>query len=389
MTESTSPTQPTSSAPSVYVPPPSAASSDYLIGAHYYPGWIKSSSYGWHKVKPFPERKPLLGYYAEENPEVTDWEIKWALEHGIQFFLYCWYREPKLIDQPMSDKTQFYGHAIHQGLFHARYGEQMKFAIMWEAANAAGALDEKDLLDNLLPYWMDTYFSRPNYLKIDGKPFLGIYSQSSMDKIAEPFGGMAGLHDALQRMREKAAKRFGGLVLAFEYRGPSRAALEQIRSTGVDQVFAYCWHPKQKSPTHQQAIDRQMEALTSWRDQAVMPFLATASVGWDPTPWTNDDPKLPWLNADKMIRWKLPPEQWRKLLDQVKGFMDGLPETSPARRILLLDNWNEWGEGHYISPQVTDGFKYLQAVREVFTSRDNLPDYRLPETLGLGPYEAS
>lgn len=52
----------------------------------------------------------------------------------------------------------------------------------------------------------------------------------------------------------------------------------------------------------------------------------------------------------------------------------------------MLDNWNEWGEGHYIAPHLAGGFKYLQAVREVFTKRNNLPDYRLPDQLGLGPY---
>jgi hypothetical protein len=31
----------------------------------------------------FPERGPLLGYYGEGDPSVMDWQIKWAVEHGI------------------------------------------------------------------------------------------------------------------------------------------------------------------------------------------------------------------------------------------------------------------------------------------------------------------
>jgi len=68
--------------------------------------------------------------------------------------------------------------------------------------------------------------------------------------------------------------------------------------------------------------------------------------------------------------------------------MDEEHEDSPASKMLLLDNWNEWGEGHYLAPQVTDGFGYLGAARKVFTHRDNEPDYRLPEGLGLGPYDS-
>jgi len=49
----------------------------------------------------------------------------------------------------------------------------------------------------------------------------------------------------------------------------------------------------------------------------------------------------------------------------------------------MLDNWNEWDEGHFIAPSVQFGFKYLEAVREVFTERDNLPDYRMPADLGF------
>ena len=48
----------------------------------------------------------------------------------------------------------------------------------------------------------------------------------------------------------------------------------------------------------------------------------------------------------------------------------------------MLDNWNEWDEGHYLMPSCEFGFGYLQAVREVLTLRDNLPDYRLPDQLG-------
>jgi hypothetical protein len=66
-----------------------------------------------------------------------------------------------------------------------------------------------------------------------------------------------------------------------------------------------------------------------------------------------------------------------------------LPACEPdAEYLFTLDNWNEWGEGHYLAPHVTDGFGYLDAVREVFTRCDNAPDHRLPAELGLGPYDA-
>jgi hypothetical protein len=32
-----------------------------------------------------------------------------------------------------------------------------------------------------------------------------------------------------------------------------------------------------------------------------------------------------------------------------------------------LDGWNEFGEGHYISPTTGHRFEYLDAVRQVFS----------------------
>jgi len=34
-----------------------------------------------------PGPHALLGHYAEGAPQVIDWQIKWAAEHGIRFFV--------------------------------------------------------------------------------------------------------------------------------------------------------------------------------------------------------------------------------------------------------------------------------------------------------------
>jgi hypothetical protein len=71
----------------------------------------------------------------------------------------------------------------------------------------------------------------------------------------------------------------------------------------------------------------------------------------------------------------------------MKELMATQPEKSLGRKMLLLDNWNEWGEGHFIAPHEGGGFGYLRAVREVFSQHDNEPDYRSAFELGLGPYD--
>jgi hypothetical protein len=42
-------------------------------------------------------------------------------------------------------------------------------------------------------------------------------------------------------------------------------------------------------------------------------------------------------------------------------------EGRPARdRILNINSWNEWTEGSYLEPDMINGMKYLDAIRDVF-----------------------
>ena len=362
-----------------YAPIPEPVGGDYIVGAHYFPGWKPGTHQGFKCIKDFPERTPLIGYYDESAPEVTDWEIKWAAEHGINCFIYCWYRQKTALGKPVSRASLMLDHAIYEGLFEARYKDMIKFAIMWEAGNCAGCADEKDLLENLMPFWLDDYFTKPNYLKIKNKPVLFVYDY--FQRVLDALGGPEKQKETFAKCEELCRERgFDGMIFQVEYRGDDMNILEKFRDSGYDQNFAYCWHPKKQFPTDEEAIADQIELMKLRLDFDPYFYIGTASSMWDPYPWTI----LQGEEAAKAtIRWKLEPMAWRGLLETIKGFADGLPGDAIGHRFVMLDNWNEWSEGHYISPHLSGGFKYLQAVREVFTKRDNLPDYRLPDALGI------
>jgi hypothetical protein len=57
--------------------------------------------------------------------------------------------------------------------------------------------------------------------------------------------------------------------------------------------------------------------------------------------------------------------------------------------MILLDNWNEWSEGHFIAPSRQHGFGYLDAVRNVFATEELDHVDLLPEDVGLGPYDGA
>lgn len=135
-----------------YVPAPKPATTDRIVAAHYYAAWKKGAAElhnGFDDLHDFPERTPLMGYYDEENPAVTDFEIKWALEHGINCFIYCWYRRAFNEGHPVTDDALRCCHGIHEGLFKAKYGHMMKFAIMYENTLRWSGTDKNDILENL------------------------------------------------------------------------------------------------------------------------------------------------------------------------------------------------------------------------------------------------
>jgi len=356
--------------PVPYIPEPEPAHGELLIGAHHCPLWETDKPRMWDNVLKHPERTPALGFYAQENPEVSDWETIWAVEHGIDFFVYCWYRTSQ--GGPVTTR---FSSALHDALFSSRYVDRMHFTIMWEnqERGQAGIADERDLTENLLPFWIENYFTHPSYLQVDGRPVLFIYRP---EFLVDDLGSVAGAAKAIDLMREACREAgFTGLYVLGENRYIDAQQLSIMKQMGLDYTFAYCWHVAD-NPTPAEAIAAQMAAMQGIEDLSIIPQAPTVSQAW--SGW-NDEGSI----------WKIPPEDFELLLRQVRVFMATLPPGQLGSRMLLLDNWNEWGEGHYLAPYQEYGFGYLDAIRKVLTEAPEPHRDLLPEDIGLGPYDTA
>ena len=358
---------------------------DRIIAAHYYPAWKNGAAElheGFPEIHSYPERTPLMGYYDEEDPAVTDWEIKWCLEHGINCWIYCWYRRKHNVGKKVRVEDLRCAHGIHEGLFRAKHGKQMKFSIMFETQGSWGASDSQDMIENLMPFWLEHYFSKENYLKIDNKPVLFIYDVQK--QLADAFGSAKEQARVFDLCREMAKERgFDGMIFAAEYRKDDLSVFEDFRARGYDFSFAYCHSVKLNYPTDEEVIQKQLDDTDLRIKNLPDYFVPTASCMWDPSPRIEKGILMENTPERWARNWKLSPESFRILLQKLLERMESLPKESYANRLLMIDNWNEWDEGHYVSPSLEFGFNYLQAIREELTLRDNLPDYRLPQTLGF------
>ena len=376
-----------------YVPAPNPAKPDRIVAAHYYAAW-KYGAAGVHDgfndlAENFPDRTPLMGYYDEENPEVCDWEIKWAVEHGINCFIHCWYRNKENFGKPITENDLRCGHGLHEALFNARYQQFMKFAIMFEASPLWAGTDERDMIENLMPFWMDNYFKRGNYLIIDNKPVVFVFNQKRL--ATECFNSVESQRQTFDKCREYAKNcGFDGMVFAVCETALSKEKHDELLSRGYDFRFGYyCgyWPPHDYYDNQDEIVKGQCETLKKQFEIDNKNFIPTPSCFRDTTPRRTERwRKQSTYNFAWEYIWYLSPEKYREVLVEMKRICDELPEDSWARKIIMIDNWNEWDEGHFVAPSHKYGFKFLQAIREVFTERENLPDYLTPQDQGFTGY---
>ena len=337
--------------PADYVPEPKpvAVKNGVLLGAQSCNLWREGTAYaGWDYVYPYRDkRKPYLGWYDEGHPEETDWEIKWQIEHGIGFEQHCWYRPNNAINHPIKDGVLDQG--LIKGLFNARYSHLKKFTIMCTDEGACET-NPQDWRENIIPYWIEYFFKDPRYLKIDGNPVLSIYHLGNFQRM---FGGADGARRAIQTLRDEVGSAgLPGIIVLMEDRTANPGTLKTMKAIGVDACYAYTWGtPDSKVQRKQNAAQRDAAATVGFHS------LPSISMGWDREAW-----------GVKEGGW-LPVPDYRTLAQWTRDdFMPTLPADSLGRRIVMLANWNEFGEGHFLMPSTLAGFGYLDALREVFTA---------------------
>lgn len=369
-----------------YVPEPvPVRTGKYTLWTHYCPLWKQGTHYGWKMIEPWPERKPVIGWYNEGEPEVADWHIKYWLEHGISGVVYCWYRTN--LNGPV---TQQIGHAIHDGLLKARYIDRIKFAVMWENGCGQGVGSSKDLMENVLPFWIENYFSHPSYQRVDGKPLLYIWVPSNVTKHLGSSEEVRKIFDAMRAVCKQ--KGLGGLYIVGCVGGQNRDVLETMVKEGWDASSAYGsdWRQPPQVRTvgdficapYEGFVEQQEKIWKFKQGLGLLPDITAAMMGWDSRPWK----ETPFFWSENT------PEKFRDLCLRAKRVMDASPGAEPGKKgpekTIIFCCWNEFGEGHYIEPTRGYGFSYLDVIRDVFTEGPKEHVDIAPEDVGLGPYDS-
>lgn len=352
-----------------YVPEPKPVKTDYEIGALYYPGWQSIDK--WARIWPVaPERKPVLGWYDEANPEVVDWQIKWAVENGLSYLLVDWY---------WHKGSQHNDHWI-KAFQKARYRSYLKWAVMWANHNAAGSHSEEDQRA-VAKFWIENYFNTPEYYRIDGKPVVMLWSPQNMERDLGK-GGCKRLLDLSRQMAVEAGfKGIYFVAMKWPEGAWSPEVVQGLKDMGFDMTGIYHYMDSGRKLANPRRFSFDLVADSNadlWRglhETGILPFLPSLSTGWDDRPWHGDKGREIYGRTVK---------HFQRICRDAKKFAD---ETGIKR--LSLGPLNEWGEGSYAEPCAEFGFGMYEAVRDTFCQKPEAgwPVNFGPRDVGLGPYD--
>ena len=375
------------------------------ILAYYFPDWHKDPrnarwfGQDWDEwtllksAKPRFEghrqpRVPIDGYFDEATAAGAERQISMAKKYGVDGFLvdYYWYDDGSYLQAGLDD-----------GLLAAENSEDVEFALMWanhelvdifphdDPANhfptqlKNGAID-RPAFEKMARHVIDAYFSRPNYLKVEGRPWFSIY------EIGNLILGLGGVDEAASALRwfDEETKRagFAGIHLDAVIWGigvlPTAISLDEpaqlVPQLGFLSATSYVWvhHADVNSFDFPVARIEPLRdaAFAEYEDYAAqldVPFYPNVTVGWDASPRTDQGREFvkgryPWTPT-----WDPTPAEFRDGLSMAKAFLE---RHRPPHPIVTINAWNEWTEGSALLPDSHNGYGFLEMIREVFGVTD-------------------
>lgn len=332
----------------------------HIVGINVCSLWHSRYHIGWDCISPYDEIKPVLGFYDEGIPEVADWEIKMLAENGVDFQMFCWYASNA--NGPMKDTMHSY--ALHDGYMNAKYSDICKFAILWEAANGVHLKNSEAFRKYIVPYFVEHFFSDNRYMTIDNKAIMAVFGAKQL--ICD-FGSADKVKTELDYLRNEV-KKLGYDDLIILNCGFSSA---EIAECGYDGSYQYGWG-KQGCEA-----DFTISAIKAQKETDKMNTVPTVSTGFNNVGWACTRSKN--ITASDFEKVNI------AVRDEILPSFANQPSWS--KKLVMLSNWNEYGEGTYIMPcEKLCGFGYLEAVKKVycdeFTDTNIVPTENQKSRLG-------
>lgn len=317
-------------------------------------------------------------YYDLGNIETIIEQSNLAFSYGIDGFCYYhyWFNGKLLLEKPFnsvmeSDKVN------------------LPFCLCWANENWTRRWDGKEreiliaqdyqLYDHKAHFnWLLRPFSDKRYITVEGKPLFLIYFPSAIKNIAT-------IVDDWKRMAKKNG--LNGLYICAVHSHKNMLRYDKAKEKGFDAVIEF--NPN-ISNLPSRNIDNFMKYLSPRIINKLVDILAlpvrpakvinifsydkyvkkvintTDKKGkynidvfpcvfpsWDNSPRHKNNPIIIQNDSGELFKkWLL--YEWQRISKYEK-----------EKIILFVNAWNEWAEGCHLEPDIRNGYKYLEAIKEV------------------------
>jgi hypothetical protein len=348
----------------IAAPSPASTQTRARLGAYYFDGWsgpLTNFHFEGMPLGSYQSRQPFSGWQDSYRCAIEQ-QLAAAHNFGIDFFVFDWYFDPR-INEP-SDNLNSALEITHA--LPDRHGMQYAILYVDSPPFIATAADWPNAVRVWVRYMMD-----PAYVRVNGMPAFFIIDVGEMYQI---FGSDAAVAGALAELRAAAkAQGLPGVYVVGGFGEPDGTLGQNTlapgfsiaAADGYDAVALYNY------PFAPQAVKGELQfselsAAAHWtwdeaqRDSAT-PFIATAMAGWDPRPWHEVEP----VTGDLMWYARTPPTV-AALVRYAINWADAHPQLRPEPPsnppLVLIEAWNEIGEGSYVVPTSGDGTSYGDAI---------------------------
>lgn len=342
--------------------PETVKSDKYNLGMIFYPMWREGIHYGWDLITPYEERTPYLGYYTGGSREVSDWESKWLLEHGIDHAVFPFVRP----DADGAVGFSVRGEELHDGFLNSEYKDMLDFAIMITNPTEDKYESGAEFIKNVEPYIVERYLKNPSYKSINNRLIVYCYNFKG---IAECLGDnvsgnefsqinmvLTSLDAAAKNIDNKNGGKYDGITFIADVSAGGIENVDRYKSAYAFGEHVLKWRYTWNTDKPDTVISGTKSLYATGSD-----YVASIPMGFDRTPWVK-------ANAGMMT-----PDQISYICENVKEYRG---DDDP--NIAVFTCWDEWGEGHFYSPSEYNGFGYLNAIRKSFTKSGEMQGEELP-----------
>lgn len=362
----------------------------YLPQFHCFPEndkWWGKGFTEWTNVK---NAKPLFeghnqprvplnnNYYTLTDKNVLKWQSNLAKEYGIYGFCYYhyWFNGKMLMEKPMEIMLEDRSIDLPFCICWANENWTKAWAKRSKEVLIAQKYDDKEDWEKHFQYFL-SFFSDPRYIRINNKPVLVIYRPELIPCLKE----------LLSYWNEQAKESgFQGICFMYQHKffDHTKHSAGELFDYGIEYQPSYAMDQQRKKID---LVARKIKNLISnkfnlktgksssiiydydmaWqyilkmepKDSKMIPG---AFVDWDNTPrYKNQASLFTGVTPDKFEKY---------LTQQIEN-----AKNKYHKDMIFMFAWNEWGEGGYLEPDETTGFKRLEAVKNALIRTEEFPQY--------------